>query len=94
MVKGVNRQIIEINDTGNRYFEKVLLFVSPRGSDLNSAQLGREAKEFLLRLTPEPDNRESLRKRVGKRILRRKIFIISGIAAFLITGTLLIFNFL
>ena len=26
MVKGVNKHIIEINDTGNKYFEKVLLF--------------------------------------------------------------------
>ena len=29
MIKGVNRQIIEVMDTGNQYFERALLVVRP-----------------------------------------------------------------
>ena len=29
MLRGTNRSIIEINETGNKYFEKVLIFVKP-----------------------------------------------------------------
>ena len=67
MVKGVNRQIIEINDTSNRYFERVLLFVSPEGSEMSSKELNREAKEFLLRLTPSEAPREGIRTRMARR---------------------------
>ena len=29
MVKGVNRQVLEIHETGCEYFEKALFFVKP-----------------------------------------------------------------
>ena len=31
MVKGVNRQVLEIHETGCEYFEKALFFVKPEG---------------------------------------------------------------
>ena len=30
MIKGVNRKIVEINRTGNDYFEKAILFINPQ----------------------------------------------------------------
>lgn len=33
MIKGVNRQIIEVMDTGNQYFERALLVVRPGYTD-------------------------------------------------------------
>jgi len=47
MLKGVNRQIIEIGDTGNIYFEKALLFVRPTFSDSHQSTLSREARELI-----------------------------------------------
>ena len=32
MVKGVNKTVIEINETGSKYFERVVFFVSPEYS--------------------------------------------------------------
>ena len=29
MIKGVNRQVVEVNDTGCDYFEKIMFFVKP-----------------------------------------------------------------
>lgn len=83
MVKGVNRQIIEINDTGNRYFERVLLFVAPGRSDVPESELQAQARHYVSSLTAE-EGRVSLRKRCRAKN-RKKIIIIAssllGIAA-------------
>ncbi len=46
MIKGINRQMIEILDTGNPYFEKAFLVVQT-GMDANSDVLHREALDVL-----------------------------------------------
>ena len=39
MIRGINRQIIEVNDTENDYFERALFFVSPDYCDAERAVL-------------------------------------------------------
>ena len=46
MIKGINRQMIEILDTGNPYFERALLVVQA-GMDADTAVLRREAQDVL-----------------------------------------------
>ena len=43
MVKGVNRQVLEIHETGCDYFEKALFFVKPEYSRENEGKLKTEA---------------------------------------------------
>jgi hypothetical protein len=93
MVKGVNRQIIEINDTGSRYFERVLLFVSPEGAELSSKELGSEAKEYLLHLTEGPQ-KNTLRSRIKRRTIRRRIILGSCLATVGLSVMLIVLNFL
>ncbi|NLN81936.1 MAG: hypothetical protein GX136_05255 [Clostridiales bacterium] len=47
MIKGVNRQIIEVTDTGNEYFERALLVVRPRFADTSPGRLHDEARRFV-----------------------------------------------
>lgn len=47
MIKGVNRQIIEVTDTGNCYFERALLVVRPNCADLESDRLHEEARRLV-----------------------------------------------
>lgn len=47
MIKGVNRQIIEVTDTGNTYFERALLVVRPGCSDADSDRLHEEARRLV-----------------------------------------------
>lgn len=47
MLRGVNRQIIEINSTDNCYFEKAILFVRPEFSELSQTKLQDNANVFL-----------------------------------------------
>jgi len=47
VIKGVNKQIIEISDTGNDSFERAILFVRPDSRGLGSEELERRARDYL-----------------------------------------------
>ncbi len=47
MIKGVNRQMIEILDTGNPYFERALLVVQPGMDTTDGDTLHHAAREML-----------------------------------------------
>lgn len=94
MVRGVNKQIIEINDTGNSYFEKVLLFVSPNKADLPVEQLNSEAKTLLFKLSPEFKQIKGLRLLHRQKRLK-KTLLIGFISITVISAiTVLVFKFL
>jgi hypothetical protein len=47
MIKGTSRQILEITDTKNAYFERALLVVRPDRTDCPAPQLQKEAHKLL-----------------------------------------------
>ncbi len=47
MIKGINRQVIEIMDTGNLYYERALLVVRPEFAGAQREVLEREAKRMV-----------------------------------------------
>lgn len=47
MIKGINRQIIEVTDTGNIYYERALLVLRPEYTGAQRTVLEREAKRIL-----------------------------------------------
>lgn len=46
MVKGVSKTIIEVNNTGSKYFEKIVFYVTPQYGNLNAKQLKKAASTF------------------------------------------------
>ena len=94
MVKGVNKTIIEINETGNKVFDRVLLFVNPDKAYTDSASLKREALNYIKGLSPD-FNTGFLRKRI-KRRKRIKLLICFSSAFLLLSAVacILIFNIL
>lgn len=54
MIRGVNKHIIEISDTGNDCFERAILFVRADNVQKNDDQIKNRAAEYLagLRLRP------------------------------------------
>ena len=80
MVKGVNKRVIEVNDTGSKFFEKIVFYVTPKYSELPPAQL-KSATEFLS-LGPEgKPNRTPLRKR---HLRKKRVVFWSGLMLVLI----------
>ena len=67
MVKGVNKTVIEVNDTGSKMFEKVVFFVSPKYGNLKAARLNQAVKEFSFNMENQVSRGKSLRKRVRLR---------------------------
>ena len=47
MIRGVNRQVIEITETGNAYYEKALLVIKPEYASAERELLEREARRVL-----------------------------------------------
>ena len=52
MLKGVSRQILEIAQTENPYFERAFLVVRPVCQDFSAAQLNKAAHKFLQQQSP------------------------------------------
>ena len=83
MVKGINRQVIEITDTGSVYYEKAWLMVKPVYAQLQQSLLDNEAKVLLKEL----DAPSSMKK---KRTLRaRLLWMIPSAAAGAVLSTLI-----
>lgn len=47
MVKGVNKQIVEIINTENEYFDKAILFVNPEKLESERSELRKQADLFV-----------------------------------------------
>ena len=47
MLRGVNKQIIEINETENKVFERAVLYVRPEYAELAESKLHSRANEFI-----------------------------------------------
>ena len=66
MVRGINRQIIEVRETGNLYYERAYFVVKPEYESLESAILEKEAKKVMRHMDAPGD----LKKRAGKILWR------------------------
>lgn len=81
MLRGTNRSIIEINETENKYFEKILIFVKPEFGTLPADRLTREAGRLVGGMSASPmglNRSNSVRRRAALR-KRRKLLTIGGI---------------
>lgn len=58
MVKGVNRQVLEILDTGCEYFEKALFFVKPEYSAEKESKLKGSAMKSIRNSAGVPKTRK------------------------------------
>ena len=66
MVKGVSKTIIEVNDTGSRLFEKIVLYVTPEFSNLSAKQLKKAASSLTFNYNIS-EKKPSLRKRYKRK---------------------------
>lgn len=68
MLKGVSRQIVEITQTENPYFERVFLVVRPNCREVPSAQLDKAAHRFLQQQTPHSGLKRARQKQAWQRL--------------------------
>ena len=84
MVKGVNKTVIEVNNTGSEVFDKIVFYVSPSCSNLSHKNLNRAIKSFTFQLDERAGRGyNSLRKRM---LIKRRIVIGIAAAVLLVAG--------
>ena len=63
MLKGVNKSIVEINDTGNMYFEKAVLYIRREMNNVPERHIAREAAEYINSNVPDRISAPAEKKR-------------------------------
>lgn len=79
MIKGVNKQVLEINETQNSFFEKAIFFVKPEYSGLSEGRLRESAKKEI-ESAGYPPRQKKLSLFSWKQILMLAGFFLSGVA--------------
>ena len=89
MVKGVNKSVIEISQTGSKYFSKIILYVSPLYADASAYKLAGEAEKIVKEfsgITHQP-----LRRRIKKMRMKKLIICALGVAVFVASALIYFF---
>lgn len=81
MIKGVNKQVLEIIETQNGFFEKAIFFVKPEYFGMSEGKL----KESAL-LEIEKAGRPPLSATDKKQRLRRALIYLTCLASGIVTG--------
>ncbi len=80
MVKGVNKSVIEISETGSKYFSRVILFVAPEYVEKKSKKLTAEAASVIRKI--QMSSSASLRDIISAERKRKKRLLILLLSVF------------
>jgi len=81
LIRGVNRQIIEISQTDSEFFERALLFVRPGYAGLDNERLRHEANKMLATIgtLPAPAPRRRITQRLRRRLAFLSLFFLAAL---------------
>ncbi|MBQ7688295.1 MAG: hypothetical protein IJT27_03650 [Clostridia bacterium] len=89
MLKGVNRQVVEIPQPESDYFEKVILFVKPQYYGVGEAGLREKAAAVIKNTVKPPAGRFDRKEIRIASVLRLILAAASGAAIFALVQVLL-----
>ena len=64
MIKGINKQILEVTNTDNPYFERVIFFVRPQSAETDEQLLKKEAEKIAATAQRPPKTRKTFKQRL------------------------------
>ncbi len=76
MIKGINKQILEVTNTESPYFEKIIFFVRPESQQIGEGKLKDEAEKISTKIQRMPKSKAS-----PKQILRTICCCVLGVCA-------------
>jgi hypothetical protein len=65
MIKGVNKQILEVTNTDSKYFEKIIFFVRPDAQKASYDSLCQEAQLISSKAKKPPKSKKTPRQITG-----------------------------
>lgn len=94
MLRGVNKQIIEINSTENDFFEKAILYVRPEKADTDGEELHKKAVKFLCGFNSSGNIATPENKRRGIKFTHKKAIAAIAAALFSVAATIILLQIL
>lgn len=88
MIKGVNKQVLEISETQNGFFEKAIFFVKPEYSGMGEGRLKESAKKEIENAGKPPVRSYRYKNERIKRIFIFTAVFISGVIIGIVSATL------
>ena len=89
MIKGVNKQVLEISETQNGFFEKAIFFVKPEYSGMGEGRLKESARKEIENAGKPPVRNYKYKNERIKNIFIITAFFVTGIVVGLASATLL-----
>lgn len=86
MIKGVNKQILEVTNTENPYFEKIIFFIKPEYKNEDRKKLQKEA-EALATITQKPPKAKIGKRKIVRVVFQSALFAMAGFALSFIINT-------
>ncbi len=87
MIKGVNKQVLEISQTNSNFFEKAIFFVKPEYMGMSEGKLKEQAQNQLDCVTSAPKIKLTGKSKVKSFLVFSAIFL-SGVIFGLIFSSL------
>lgn len=79
MMKGVNKQVLEVTNTENPYFEKIIFFVKPEYKSADRKMLQKQA-EALATITQKPPKMRVSKRQILRVVIYSALFTLTGFA--------------
>ena len=89
MIKGVNKQVLEISETQNGFFEKAIFFVKPEYSGMGEGRLKESARKEIEKAGKPPVRSYKYKNERMKNIFIITVDFVSGFVVGLASATLL-----
>lgn len=77
MVKGVNKTVIEVNNTGSKVFDRIVFYVTAQYGNLSARELLKATESFTFQFDKRSGRGYKLLRR---RMLRKRLFMTVGIS--------------
>ena len=92
LVKGVNKTVIEVNNTGSKVFDRIVFYVTAQYGNLSAKELLKATENFTFQF----DKRSGRGyKKLRRRMLRKRVLSVAGItlaAAAIISLAIVLLN--
>ena len=79
MIKGINRQVVEVKDTGNECFERILFFIKPEYVSMSEGKIRERAGLVASSVSVPPPTR--IKKSRLTEVLKIGLSLLAGAAA-------------
>lgn len=79
MIKGVNKQVLEVTNTENPYFEKIIFFVKPEYVNGDREKLKKEAR-MLAKSANKPPRARKTKREIRYIAIQSALCVGAGIA--------------